>query len=266
MDTDKNIMKMPKIMGILNVTPDSFSDGGDAFAPRNALYAAEKMVQEGADILDIGAESTRPGSVALSAGEEIERLESILPLLAQNISVPLSIDTYKAKTASFALSCGVQIVNDVHGFRYDPDMAKVTKDADAYCILMHQKEQKNEDDDIIEHVKAVLGHSIEIALAANIAKEKIILDIGIGFGKTYQQNLTLLKHQAAFCEFFQLPFLIGASRKSFIGHFLNIESPKERDAATLAVHIDAVQKGHAQIVRAHNVKMHYEAFKILELL
>ena len=140
--------------------------------------------------------------------------------MVENINVPLSIDTYKAKTAEFALSCGIKIVNDVHGFRFDADMASIVKNAHAKCILMHQKKpEKNPNDDIIEDVKRVLGQSVDIALAAGISSEDIILDIGIGFGKTYEQNLILLKNQPNIQEFFGLPFLIGASRKSFIGHF-----------------------------------------------
>lgn len=251
----------PLIMGILNLTPDSFSDGGDYFSKNHSLDHVQNMILEGADIIDVGAESTRPSADPISAEEEIKRLTPILGDICHASTKPISIDTYKAKTAEFALSCGVQIVNDVKGLLYDEDMASLIASSGAGIIIMHSLDIQKGDCDIPLKVVEGLSHSIEIALEAGVAEEQIALDIGIGFGKTFEQNLILLKNIASFKEM-GFPLMVGASRKSFIGHYLKQDNPKDRVFGTLGVHGNAVSKG-VDIVRVHDVAPHKQVFEMM---
>src|SRR5262245_4966657 len=206
----------PAVMGVLNVTPDSFSDGGRFLDPGAALEQARRMVAEGADILDIGAESTRPygDAVAVPLTEEMRRLEPVLPAVV-SLGVPVSIDTIKANTAAWALATGVGIVNDVWGLQHDPDMARLVADHAVPVILMHNREAADPAIDIMADITAFLSRSLEIAARAGIARERIVLDPGIGFGKTPEQSVTAIARLGEL-KSFGLPLLIGASRKRFI--------------------------------------------------
>ncbi|MEM6603050.1 MAG: dihydropteroate synthase [Pseudomonadota bacterium] len=257
-------IKSPLIMGILNITPDSFSDGGDAFATEHALKNAQLLWEEGADILDVGAESTRPGAVPISVAEEKRRLEPIIgPLVAAGYR--LSIDSYKPEIISYVLKKGFHIVNDIHGFRKYPEIADMVYDHGAEAVLMHNKAEKDDACDIVQDIKDQLSHSVDIALKAGLKKAQIMLDPGIGFGKTFAQNLTIIKSLPELKSYFGLPFLIGASRKAFIGHYLNIQTPKERLYGTLGVHFEAIQRG-ADAIRVHDVKAHYDMREMLYCL
>lgn len=250
----------PAVMGILNVTPDSFSDGGAYLAPNDALAQAQRMIADGADILDIGAESTRPyaGGQPVDADEEMRRLADILPRVV-TLGCPVSIDTMKARVADWALKQGVQIANDVWGLQRDPDMARVVATHGAPVIVMHNREATDPAIDIIADIKGFFARSLEIAAKAGIPSGHLVLDVGIGFGKTPQQSLTTL---ARFDEFtsFGLPLLIGASRKRFIDH-VSPAPPKERLGGSLAAHLFAAAKG-ARIVRAHDVAETVQALRV----
>ena len=239
------------VMGILNVTPDSFSDGGQFDDVPRALEKAHRMVELGADIIDIGGESTRPGFQVLSADQEWARLEPILGLLCEQVDVPISVDTYKSKTAERALQVGVKIVNDVWGGRFDEHMFEVVARYDASYILMHNNtDHRIRDGDIMEVVKEELLSRMEVAVAAGVRRECIILDPGIGFGKTVEQNLSLINHLDALTSL-GYPILIGTSRKSIIGKILDlpVHDRVEGTAATVAV---GIARG-ASIVRVHDV-------------
>ncbi|MBR1646635.1 MAG: dihydropteroate synthase [Selenomonadaceae bacterium] len=239
------------VMGIVNVTPDSFSDGGKFFSPENAIAHAKKLVDDGADILDIGAESTRPEAVPISVDEELSRLEKILPAL-KNFDVPISVDTYKPEVAAEALKLGADIINDVHGLE-DSRMIDVAKKFDAPVVAMHC--EKCCDVDIVEDVKKFLRRTLANCAANNFDTTKIIFDPGIGFGKTQEENLTLIRRldELKFSDEQELSLLIGVSRKSFIGWATGLELD-ERDAATGALSVWAITKG-VDIGRVHNVEL-----------
>lgn len=236
-------------MGILNVTPDSFSDGGRYTAVYPALKRVEKMIEEGADIIDVGGESTRPGYQKISDEEEIGRTAGIIEEIKKNFDIPVSIDTYKSKVALAALQAGADLVNDIWGLKYDSKLAGIIAEFGAACCLMHNREH-TEYKDFMGEMKAGLRESLEIAHKAGIADEKIILDPGIGFGKTYEQNLQ------AICKLGELrelgyPILLGASRKSVIGLTLNLPV-EERLEGTLATTVLGVSAG-CSFVRVHDV-------------
>jgi dihydropteroate synthase len=248
------------VMGILNVTPDSFSDGGRFQDPDRAIAQARRMVAEGADILDIGAESTRPyvGMTPVSLDEEIARLQSVLPAIV-GLGVPVSIDTIKAKLAAWALGQGAGIVNDVWGLQRDPDMARVVAEAGVPVIVMHNREQPDPAIDIVADVTAFFARSLEIAARAGIARDKIVLDPGIGFGKTPEQSMIAIARLETF-KSFGLPLLVGASRKRFINTVVATE-PGERLPGSLAAHLLAVENG-AAIIRAHDVGETVQALRV----
>jgi dihydropteroate synthase len=250
----------PAIMGILNVTPDSFSDGGRFLDPQRAIDHARQMVDQGADILDIGAESTRPygGTVAVSAEEELLRLEPILPIIT-SLGVPVSIDTMKAKVALAALAAGASIVNDVWGLQRDPDMARVVADHAVPVIIMHNREAADPSIDIMADMAAFFSRSLEIAERAGVTREQIVLDPGIGFGKTPEQSITAMGRLAEL-KSFGLPLLIGASRKRFIDS-ISPATPDQRIGGSIASHLLAVQNG-AAIVRTHDVAETVQAFRV----
>jgi dihydropteroate synthase len=248
------------VMGVLNVTPDSFSDGGRFRDPQKAIAHAQSLVAEGADILDIGAESTRPygGAVLVPPEEEQSRLEPILPA-AVALGVPVSIDTMKAAVAAWALKRGAAIVNDVWGLQRDPDMARVVADHEVPVVIMHNREKADPDIDILADIEGFFSRSLEIAWEAGIPRERIVLDPGIGFGKTPEQSIICIA-QLHKLRGFGLPLLVGASRKRFI-HSIMPSEPAERLGGSLAAHILAVENG-AAVIRAHDVAPTIQALAV----
>lgn len=249
----------PHVMGILNVTPDSFSDGGRHDDAEAALAHARLMIAEGADIIDIGAESTRPGSAPVSQEQEWERLQRIIEPVAA-LGVPVSIDTYKAETARLACAAGAVIINDVWGLQNDPAMPEIAAETGAHVIMMHNRVEAEPAADIMADMDRWFERSMDLADRAGIPREKQILDPGFGFGKTMDQNFLVLNRLHEFAKH-GLPILAGASRKRMIGAVLNVETD-ERLFGSLAVHLIAMQKG-ADIVRAHDVRAHADAARIL---
>ena len=247
-------------MGILNVTPDSFSDGGKFLDPPVAIARAAEMKSEGADILDIGAESTRPygDPVPVSAEDEKARLTSILPAVA-SLGLPVSIDTIKPSIAAWALDQGASVVNDVWGLQRDPGMALLVAERRVPVIVMHNREEADAAIDIVADVLAFFSRSLEIAARAGIAHESIVLDPGIGFGKTPDQSITCIARLTEFKRF-GLPLLVGASRKRFINS-VTPAAPSERIGGSISAHLLAVKKG-AAIVRAHDVKETVQALRV----
>ena len=250
---------LPVVMGVLNITPDSFSDGGRFTSHEAALTQARRMIAEGAGILDIGAESTRPyGSQPVSADEELQRLRDILPAVTA-LGRPVSIDTMKATVAVWALSNGAAIANDVWGLQRDPDMARVIADHNAPVVVMHNRDNVDPAIDITADMKAFFTRSLEIADRANIPLGNVLLDPGIGFGKTPEQSMIALAHLDALAEF-GLPLLVGASRKRFIASVIPSE-PDQRLGGSLAAHLLAAQRG-AKIIRAHDVAETVQAMRV----
>jgi len=257
----------PLVMGILNLTPDSFSDGGRFNTTDKALVQAIKMIEQGADIIDIGGESTRPGADKVSVEEEIARVVPVIEALAKKSDIPISIDTYKSEVARRSLEAGVSIINDISGLRFDPQMAGVAVKYKAGLVLMHIKgtpEDMQKDpqyDDLLDEIKSYLNGSIKIALEAGVERSAIAIDPGIGFGKTVAHNLSLIKNLAYFKDL-GYPIVIGASRKSFIGKLNNDIPASERLPGSLAAAILAVQNG-ANIIRCHDVAETKQALKIM---
>jgi dihydropteroate synthase len=250
----------PSVMGILNVTPDSFSDGGRFFEPTQALDHARRMMAEGADIIDIGAESTRPYGAAapVPLDEEMRRLDPVLASIPE-LGLPVSIDTMKAKVAAFAVAAGASIVNDVWGLQRDPDMARVVAEHAVPVIIMHNREAADPAIDIMSDIAEFFRRSLEIADRAGIARDKIVLDPGIGFGKTPEQSLTALARLGDL-KAFGLPLLVGASRKRFIDK-VSPAPPDRRLGGSLAAHLTAAAAGVA-IIRAHDVAETVQALKV----
>ena len=250
----------PLVMGILNVTPDSFSDGGRFFEPGKAIAHAREMATQGADIIDIGAESTRPygGPVPVSADEEKTRLATVLPAVVA-IGVPVSIDTIKASIAAWALDQGAAIINDVWGLQRDPEMAPLVAKRGVPVIVMHNRESADPAIDIVADVHDFFSRSLEIAAQAGVAKGCIVLDPGIGFGKTPEQSITCIARLAEFKRF-GLPLLVGASRKRFIST-VTPSTPDERIGGSISAHLLAVEKG-ATIIRAHDVAETVQALRV----
>lgn len=237
------------VMGILNVTPDSFSDGGKYTEVELAVKRVQQMIDEGADIIDVGGESTRPGHKAVCEEEEIKRVVPIIEGIRSHFDIPISIDTYKAKTAEAAIKAGANIINDVWGFKKDPNMANVAAKYNVPCILMHNREEvpyKN----LMREVILDIVESINIALDAGVKRENIILDPGIGFGKTYEENLIVMSNLEKI-RALGFPILLGTSRKSMIG--LTLDLPvNERVEGTIATSVIGIMKG-CDFVRVHDV-------------
>jgi dihydropteroate synthase len=250
----------PIVMGVLNVTPDSFSDGGRFLDPATALEQASRMIAEGADILDIGAESTRPygGAVAVPSEEEIRRLGPVVPA-AVAMGVPVSIDTMKATVAEWALAAGAAIVNDVWGLQRDSGLARVVAVHRVPVIIMHNRDTADPAIDILADISAFFSRSLEIARRAGIAREKIVLDPGIGFGKTAEQSLTAIARIGEL-KSFGFPLLVGASRKRFIDK-VSPASADQRLGGSIAAHVLAVLGG-AAIIRTHDVAETVQALRV----
>jgi dihydropteroate synthase len=253
--------RRPVIMGVLNVTPDSFSDGGRFLDPGAAIAHAKAMIDEGAHIIDIGAESSRPygNPVAVTADEERRRLEIVLPAVAR-LGRPVSIDTTKASVAAWALQNGAAMVNDVWGLQRDPDMAGVAAAHGGPVIIMHNRDAADPDIDIFADLDAFFARSLAIAAAAGIRRDAIVLDPGVGFGKTPEQSLAVIARLDRL-ERFGLPILVGASRKRFI-HWVAPAPPERRLGGSIAAHILAVENG-ASLIRTHDVAETVQAMRIV---
>jgi dihydropteroate synthase len=254
-------LRRPLVMGILNVTPDSFSDGGAFLSPDAAVAHAEQMILEGVDVIDIGAESTRPygNAVAISATEELRRLEFVLPA-AVRMGRQVSIDTMKATVAAWALDCGAAIVNDVWGLQRDPEMAEVVARYRAPVIIMHNRDAVDPRIDIMADIAAFFERSLAIAAHAGIRRDHILLDPGIGFGKTPEQSMTAIARLDRL-KAFGLPLLVGASRKRFIDAVVPAP-PDRRLGGSIAAHILAVERG-AAFIRTHDVAATVQALRIM---
>ena len=249
----------PAVMGVLNITPDSFSDGGAFLAPRDAIAQARRMIAEGADIIDIGAESTRPyGSSPISAEEEMRRLQ---PILAEVVALgtPVSIDSLKSAVVDWALTAGVAVANDVWGLQRDPEMAPVVARHGVPVVVMHNRYSAEDGIDIMQDILAFFGRSLKIAEAAGIAGGQIVLDPGIGFGKTQEQSMAVLARLDEL-RVFDLPLLVGASRKRFIDT-VTPSAPQQRLGGSIAAHLVATQRG-ARIIRTHDVAETVQALRV----
>ena len=238
------------LMGILNVTPDSFSDGGKFNSMDSALRHAEQMIEEGADIIDIGGESTRPGHVVISEEEEISRVTPIIEAVKSRFDIPISIDTYKGNVAEAALQAGADLVNDIWGFKFDRKAAEATAKYQAACCLMHNRKEAVYDNFLEDMVKD-MEECVAIARAAGVADDKIILDPGVGFGKNCEMNLAAIHHTDVLHQL-GFPILLGTSRKSVIGNTLNLPVD-QRLEGTLATTVIGVIKG-CTFFRVHDVK------------
>jgi dihydropteroate synthase len=257
-------------MGILNVTPDSFSDGGCFFDPASAVHRGIRMAEDGADIIDIGGESTRPGAAPITIEEELRRTIPVIEILSKKIRIPISIDTYKAEVAKSALDAGAEIVNDISGLRYDPGMPKVVAEYKAPVVIMHMKGTPKDMqkapvyDALIPEIMDYLREGIRIAMEAGIPEDKIIVDPGIGFGKCFEHNLDIIHN---LCEFALLekPLLVGPSRKAFVGMILGDVSPGERFEGTAAAVAISIFNG-AHIIRVHDVKEMAKVAKVADAI
>ncbi len=261
----------PLVMGILNVTPDSFSDAGRFFESNAALQHAREMVAAGADIIDVGGESTRPGANQLSAEEEIDRILPTIEKIKEELNVLVSIDTTKADVARLAVEeGGADLVNDISALQFSEHMAATVAELNVPVVLMHIKgtpENMQKDPfyaDVVNEINDYFQQRIDFALSHGIKKEKIILDPGIGFGKRLEDNITIIKNLKRFGEF-DLPILIGVSRKSFLGQLSGEKIPEKREAETITANILAVLNG-AAIIRVHDVAQAVKALKILKML
>jgi dihydropteroate synthase len=258
------------IMGILNVTPDSFSDGGRYADAEPALAHARDMAAAGADIIDIGGESTRPGAAPLAQEEELRRIIPLIERLSAELTVPISVDTYKSSVAKKAIEAGAAIVNDISGLRFSPDMANVVADTGVAVVIMHIKgtprdmQQNPVYDDVVGAVMAYLEEGIEIAVKAGVDREKILIDPGIGFGKTLEHNLIILNRLEEFRALGR-PILLGPSRKKFIGTVLGIPVPEQRVDGTAAAVALGIERG-ARVLRVHDVARMAQVAKMTDAI
>ena len=258
----------PHVMGILNVTPDSFSDGGQFIGAKAAIAHARDMAASGADVIDVGGESTRPGATLVPEAEEVARIVPVIEATAQAVATPISIDTRKAAVAQAALTAGAQLVNDVSGLSFDPQMSDVVaKSAVPLCLMHAQGDPTNMQDDprytdVLHEVYAALDARLAVAEAAGIDRSRILVDPGIGFGKTQEHNLTLLRHIGVF-HGLGCPILLGASRKKFIGTLTDAPEPADRMPGTLAVTLIAAMQG-VQLHRVHDFTPAVKALKMAQ--
>jgi dihydropteroate synthase len=260
--------KRTYLMGILNITPDSFSDGGEFNKIESALSQAKSMLEHEVDIIDIGGQSARPGAKEISVREELDRVIPVIKALRQESSVPISIDTTRANVASEAIIAGADIVNDISGATFDAEMLSTVAQLQVPIILMHMRgnpetmQQMTEYEDLIGEIYRFFESQIAKAIALGIQRDRIIIDPGIGFAKNYQQNIELLKRTQEFCSL-EVPILIGTSRKSFIGHILNKNNPKDRVWGTAATCCAAIANG-ADILRVHDVAEMSDVIKVAD--
>ena len=257
-----HIGKETYIMGILNVTPDSFSDGGEFNNIETAVKHAKEMVEEGAHIIDVGGESTRPGSAKVQEQEEIERVIPIIEALVKEIDVPISIDTYKGKVAELAIKAGASLINDVWGFKKDPYIAEVAAKYQVPCCLMHNRDNTNYNE-LVEDIISELNECVDIALKAGVKKENIILDPGIGFGKTVEQNLIVMNNLKSIRKI-GYPVLLGTSRKSMIGKTLNLPV-NQRVEGTIATTVMGIMSG-CEFIRVHDIKENLRAARMTDAI
>ncbi len=264
-----NLDQRTHVMGILNVTPDSFSDGGRYVKENKAVERALEMAREGADIIDVGGESTRPFSQTISIDEELDRVIPVIEAISKALSIPVSIDTYKGVVARESLKAGASIINDISALGFDPQMASIAAQAEVPLILMHMKgtpqnmQEAPVYDDVISEILNFLKDAIERAKKAGVREDLIIVDPGIGFGKTFDNNLQIIKELSRFNQL-NRPLLLGSSNKAFIGHILDKE-PDERDTGTMATIAAGVMNG-AHIVRVHNVQKAVETVRIIDAI
>lgn len=258
-----HLSKRTHIMGILNVTPDSFSDGGNYTTIEKAIGQAKRMEQEGADIIDIGGESTRPGHIPISSKEEVERVVPVIKAIKEHVNLPISIDTFKAETARHAVEAGADMINDIWGAKKDPEIANVAREYNVPIILMHNRDNENYQT-LIDDMKKDLEGSIEIALKAGVRRENIILDPGVGFAKSGTDNLVVMNNLEQFVQM-GYPLLLATSRKRFIGSTLNITEPTKRDIGTGATTCLGIVKG-AHMVRVHNVRLNVELARMMDTM
>lgn len=250
------------IMGILNVTPDSFSDGGKWTDREKALLHVEEMIREGAALIDVGGESTRPGHQQISTQEEIDRVVPVIRMIKEKFDIPVSIDSYKSEVVEAALEAGADLVNDIWGLKYDRRVADLIAKYQVPCCLMHNR-NNTEYQDFLADVCEDLKESLAIAKEAGISDEQIILDPGVGFGKTYEQNLSIIHHMECLKQF-GYPVLLATSRKSVIGLTLNLEAD-QRVEGTLVTTVMGVEKG-ASFVRVHDVKENMRAIQMTQAI
>lgn len=262
--------KRTYIMGVLNVTPDSFSDGGEFNQPSVALAQAQALVAEGADIIDIGGQSTRPGAEQISLSEELERVVSVLEVVRKEMSVPISVDTTRASVAKAAIEAGADAINDISGGTFDREMLPFVAKAGVPIVLMHIRgkpsnmQQLTDYEDLLKEIYNFLEKQIKAATTAGIEQSKIIIDPGIGFAKNYQQNIEIF-HKLHLLQKLNCPILVGPSRKSFIGKILNQPDPKARVWGTAAACCAAIFQG-ADIVRVHDVQQMREVSLVADAL
>ncbi len=262
----KKACKRPLIMGILNVTPDSFSDGGMFYDSIKAVEHAKEMLEDGADIIDIGGESTRPGSESVSAAEQIRRIVPVIELLYSETGCCISIDTTRAEVAARAVAAGASIINDISALEDDAEMVSTVGSTDSFVILMHKKgrpaDMQDSPDygDVVDDILQYLSDRISFAESCGVKREKIIIDPGIGFGKTVEHNLSLIKNIGRFHDL-GVPVLLGASRKSFIGKILDINEPLDRVYGDSAVTAFACREG-VNIFRVHDVESCKQVIKM----
>lgn len=250
------------VCGILNITPDSFSDGGRWMEKDRALGQVETMLDQGMNLLDIGGESTRPGYTPVSVSEEIRRVVPVIRAIRERFDVPISLDTYKAEVARAGIEAGADMINDIWGLKYDPDMARTVAEGNVACCLMHNRERA-EYKDFFPELLSDLEESLKLAESAGISREKILLDPGVGFGKTYENNLEVLARLEEFQQW-GLPVLLGCSRKSVIG--LTLDLPvDQREEGTIVTTVMAVMKG-VSFVRVHDVEKNVRAIRMAEAI
>lgn len=257
-DTDNHTY----IMGILNVTPDSFSDGGKWNDMDRALFHVEEMIEAGADMIDIGGESTRPGYTLLADGEEAARVVPVIEAVKKRFDIPVSLDTYKSTVAIAGIEAGADMINDIWGLKYDPELGGVIAKAGVSCCLMHNRKEPDYRD-YVKDLLADLEETLEMAQKAGISRERICIDPGVGFGKTYEHNLEII-NRLEVLHTFGLPILLGTSRKSVIG--LTLDLPvEERLEGTLATTVIGVMKG-AAFIRVHDIKENLRAIRMTEAI
>ncbi len=262
--------KLTYIMGILNVTPDSFSDGGDYYTPEAALKQAQALVDAGADIIDIGGQSTRPGAEQISLGEELKRVVPVVEAMASVVKIPISVDTTRASVAKAAVEAGADMVNDISGGTFDPDMLPVVAQLGVPIVLMHIRgtpvsmQKLTDYQDLIGEIYSFLEEQVNAAIAAGIKRSHIIIDPGIGFAKTGEQSVEILRQLRRFNSL-GVPMLVGVSRKSFIGRIINQPDPKGRIWGTAAACCSAIA-GSADILRVHDVRQIHDVCRVADAI